>query len=68
MKKNSFYFIVGMISSFLIFCSGLISLFGWIDLFSNLLSAIFAVMGFLGVLTNSMQLKMVLKESYTNQD
>ncbi|MDO6654742.1 hypothetical protein [Anaerobacillus sp. 1_MG-2023] len=67
MKKYVFYYIVGMISSFLIFCSGLFSLFGWIDLVSIFLSVIFAVMGFLGVLTNSMQLKVALKESYTNQ-
>ena len=61
--KNGFYNIVAMISSFFLFCVGLISLFGWIVLFSTTLSAIFAVTGFFGVLTNSWQLKKYLKQS-----
>ena len=63
MKKNGFYSGVAMISSFFLFCVGLISLFGWIVLFSTTLSAIFAVTGFFGVLTNSWQLKKYMKQS-----
>ncbi|MCA0173871.1 hypothetical protein [Bacillus sp. RAR_GA_16] len=61
--KNGFYNVVAMFSSFLLFCAGLISLFGWIVLFSTTLSVIFAVSGFLGVLTNSWQLKKYMKQS-----
>ncbi|WP_226659115.1 hypothetical protein [Pseudalkalibacillus hwajinpoensis] len=63
MKRNGFYNVVAMISSFFLFCMGLISLFGWMALFSTTLSAIFATTGFVGVLTNSWQLKKYLKES-----
>jgi len=62
-KKNGFYNVVAMVSSFFLFCTGLISLFGWMVLFSTTLSAIFAVTGFFGVLTNSWQLKKYMKQS-----
>ena len=60
--RNGYYNVVAMFSSFLLFCAGLISLFGWMELFSTTLSAIFAVTGFLGVLTNSWQLKKYWKQ------
>ncbi|MCA0992087.1 hypothetical protein [Pseudalkalibacillus hwajinpoensis] len=61
--KNGFYNGVAMIGSFFLFCAGLTSLFGWTILSSTKLSAIIAVTGFLGVLTNSWQLKKYMKQS-----
>ncbi|WP_273852072.1 hypothetical protein [Guptibacillus spartinae] len=60
--RNGYYNVVAMFSSFILFCAGLISFFWWMELFSTTLSAIFAVTGFLGVLTNSWQLKKYWKQ------
>ena len=57
MKRNGFYSVISMISSFFLFCVGLISFFGWVELFSSMLSLILAITGFVGVITNSWQLK-----------